>query len=162
VLSLATPGVRAAQNSYVYTATHGPSCTDRSREGFGRWRCPGPDGYVAEYVDEGNVAGIAIWRPTRQQRSAVSVSWRGAGRVFGDKIEWRMAAGRPIAAILRVWRTASMADGREHKVEELLILKVLAAGACRVASIDAHRPNANEIARRTSDEVATLPCRTDP
>lgn len=162
VLSLAMPAVHAAQNTVVYTATHGRSCTDRSREGFSRWRCPGPNGYVAEYADEGNIAGIAVWLPTRQRPSASIVSWRGAGRVFGNKLEWRMAAGVPIAAILRVWRTASLSDAREHEVEELLVLKVLPTGACRVALIDAHRANANEVARRTSDDAATLPCMADP
>lgn len=161
LLSLAMPGGRAAQNTYVYTDTHGPSCTDRSREGFGRWRCPGPNGYVAQYADEGNIAAIAVWLPTRQRQSTTSVSWRGAGRVFGDKLEWRMTAGVPIAAILRVWRTASMADGREHEVEELMVLKLLPAGACRVASIDAHRANANDIARQIADSLS-VPCIAEP
>lgn len=57
LLSVAAPTVHAAQGSYVYTTTHGASCADRSREGFSRWRCPGPAGYVAEYTDEGNIAG---------------------------------------------------------------------------------------------------------
>jgi hypothetical protein len=57
-LSMAAPTVHAAQGSYVYSHTRA-SCADRSREGFGRWRCPGPAG-VAEYTDEGNIAGIAL------------------------------------------------------------------------------------------------------
>ena len=162
LLSMAAPTVHAAQGSYVYTPTHGASCADRSREGFGRWRCPGPAGYVAEYTDEGNIAGIALWHPTRQQRSPLSVSWRGAGRVLGDKLEWRMTAGLPYAAILRIWRIDAAADGREREVEELMVLRVSPIGACRVASVYARQLQANEIAQRMSNSAATSPCLAEP
>lgn len=159
---MAVPAVHAAQGSYVYTPTHGASCADRSGEAFNQWRCPGPAGYVAEYADEGNIAGIAIWRPTQQQRASLSVSWRGAGRVFGEKLEWRMMAEGPYAVILRIWRIDSSADGREREVEELMVLKVSSTGACRVASINARQPQANEIAQRMSDGAATSPCLAEP
>jgi hypothetical protein len=117
---------------------------------------------VAEYTDEGNIAGIALWHPTRQQRSPLSVSWRGAGRVFGEKLEWRMAADLPHAAILRIWRIDAAADGREREVEELMALKVSPTGACRVASVNARQPQANEIAQSMADGAATSPCLAEP
>lgn len=153
LLRAAVPTVHAAQGSYIYTSTHGPSCADRSREGFNRWRCPGPAGYVAEYADEGNIAGIALWHPTGPQRTPLSVSWRGARRVFGEKLEWRMTAGLPYAAILRIWRIDA-ADDREREVEELVVLKVSSSGVCRVASVNARQPQANEIAQRMADRAA--------
>lgn len=154
--------VHAAQGAYIYTPTHGPSCKDRSREGFNRWRCPGPVGYLAEYADEGNIVGIAIWHSKWQRHSALAVSWRGAGRVFGEKLEWRMAVGTPYAAILRIWRIDAGVDGREREVEELVILKVSPSGACRVASVNARQPQANKIAQRVSDGAATAPCLAEP
>ncbi|WP_050789564.1 hypothetical protein [Afipia sp. 1NLS2] len=117
---------------------------------------------MAEYADEGNIAGIALWHPTRQQHSPLSVSWRGAGRVFGEKVEWRMAAGLPHAAILRIWRIDTASAGREREAEELVVLKVSPSGACRVASVDARQPRANEIAQRMSDGAATSPCLAEP
>lgn len=161
LLSVMTP-VAHAQESSVYTATHGSSCTNRSREGFNLWRCPGPGGYVAEYADEGNIAGTAIWISTRQRRSVTNINWRGASRVFGDELEWRMAAGRPSAAILRIWRTEASASGQEREVEELIIFKLVPTGACRVASVNARHANANGIAHRTSNDAANLPCVTEP
>jgi len=158
LLTVGISAVHAAEGSYIYTPTHGPSCADRSREGFNQWRCPGPAGYVAEYADEGNIVGVAIWQPKRQRHSPLAVSWRGAGRVFGEKLEWRVAAGRPYAAILRVWRTDTAADGHEREIEELIVLKVSPSGACRVASVNARQPQANEIAQRMSDGAATSPC----
>ncbi len=164
IFGLLTVGVSAvhAAEGYIYTPTHAPSCQDRSREGFNQWRCPGPAGYVAEYADEGNIVGIAIWQPKRQRHSPLAVSWRGAGRVFGGKLEWRMAAGLPHAAILRIWRIDTASAGREREVEELVVLKVSPTGACRVASVDARQPRANEIAQRMSDGAATSPCLAEP
>lgn len=162
LLTVVISAVHAAEGSYIYTPTHAASCEDRSREGFNQWRCPGPAGYVAEYADEGNIAGIAIWHLKRQRRSPLAVSWRGAGRVFGEKLAWRMTGGLPYAAILRIWRIDAASDGREHETEELMVLKVSSSGACRVASVNARQPQANEIAQRISDGAASAPCVAEP
>lgn len=135
---------------------------DWSRDGFNQWRCPGPAGYVAEYTDEGNIAGIAIWRRNARRASPPAVSWRGAGRVFGDKLEWRLRDGQPHAAILRIWRLVTDANGRDHELEELTILKITPSGACRVASVNARQPRANEIAQQTAYGVSAMPCRDEP
>jgi hypothetical protein len=82
--------------------------------------------------------------------------------VFGDKLEWRMTAGTPYAAILRIWRIDTAADGHERETEELMVLKVSPTGACRVASVNARQPQANEIAQRMSDGAATSPCLAEP
>lgn len=162
VLLLTTPSVRASQESHLYTATHGPLCIDQSRENVGRWSCPGPAGYIAEYFDEGNIAGITIRHRVHRQQAQASTSWRGTGRVFGDNLEWRLVGGIPDSAILRVWRTASEADGHESDVEELLVLKVSLAGACRVASVNARIMRANETARRMADDAVAMPCVAEP
>lgn len=161
ILSALTVSTAHADAS-IFTLTSGPSCTDRSRANFGSWRCPGPGGYVAEFGDEGNVAGVSVWMPRHKLNAPPAVAWRGAGRVFGEKIQWKISAGRPAAAILRVWRTATKSDGAEREVEELMILRLSTEkGACRVASIDAHQTGANEIAERQSESAAALPCLDD-
>lgn len=162
LLGVAMPIAQAAQETYVYTPTHGASCSDRSRESFSQWRCPGPGDYVAEYADEGNLAGIAIWRPATRREPPRAVSWRGAGRVFGEKLEWRLKNGQPHAAILRTWRVATDTEGNDRELEELIVLKIAPSGACRVAAINARQPRANAIAQRTADGAATMPCQDDP
>jgi hypothetical protein len=123
----------------IFTPTNGSTRTDHSRAEYGSWRCPGPGGYVTEFGDEGNVVGVSVWVPRQKQNAPPAISWRGAGRVFGEKLQWKISAGQPAAAILRVWRTATKPDGSEREVEELMILRLSAEkGACRVASIDAH------------------------
>lgn len=145
----------------VFTLTNGPACMDHSRAEFSSWRCPGPGGFVAEYSDEGNVAGVSIWMPHHAPKATKSITWRGAGRVFGDKLQWRVDGGRPVAAILRLWRTGTRSDGQEREVEELMVLRVSIDGACRVASVDGRQRGASEIAERQSEAASVLPCLDD-
>jgi len=99
--------------------------------------------------------------PRHAPKATKSITWRGAGRVFGKKLQWRVENGRPVAAVLRVWRVDKKSDGQELEVEELAILQVSIDGACRVASIDARQRGANEIAERQSNGASALPCLDD-
>jgi hypothetical protein len=159
LLALSASFAHADQN--IFTPTNGSACVDHSRAEFGRWRCPGPGRYVAEFTDEGNLAAISIWQPSHAPKPAKPITWRGAGRVFGEKLQWKVSAGRPVAAILRVWRTDTRLDGQEREVEELIILRVSINGACRVASIDGRQSGANEIAERQSERASGLSCLDD-
>jgi len=145
----------------IFTLTSGSTCKDRSPAEFGSWRCPGPGGYVAEFGDEGNIVGVSIWLPHRGKRAARAVTWRSAGRAFGEKLQWRMSDGRPVAAVLRIWRTDTKSDGQERELEELILLRAAPEGSCRVASIDARQTGASELAQRQSEEAASLPCLQD-
>jgi hypothetical protein len=156
-----TAAASAAQS--LYTATRGTACKDASKAYFSVRRCPGPAGYAAEYADEGNVAAVALWIPgPTSRRAAASVVWRGGGRVFGDLLEWRLDGENPVAAILRIWRIddARLAGGNEAQ-EELVLLKVRAEGSCRVATVSARRPNANEVVRTMSSRVGSMSCLDD-
>jgi hypothetical protein len=155
-----TAAASAAQS--LYTATRGPACKDGSKAHFSVWRCPGPAGYAAEYSDEGNLAGIALWIPGRtSRRAATSVVWRGGGRVFGDLLEWRIDRENPVAAILRIWRLDATSAGGNEPQEELVLLKLRPEGSCRVVTIPARRPDANEVIRAMSLQVAAMPCLGD-
>jgi hypothetical protein len=160
VLSACSASFAHADES-IFTPTSGPACTDRSRAEFGLWRCPGPGGYVAEYADEGNLAAVSVWMPSHRRKATQSVTWRGAGRVFGGKLQWRLNAGRPVAAILRVWRTDTKSDGQERQVEELMVIRVSIDGL--VGSLLSTRVNggANEIAEKRSEDASVQPCLDD-
>jgi hypothetical protein len=148
----------AQADENVFTPTNGPACTDRSRAEFSSWRCPGPGRYVADFADEGNLAAVSIWMPSSAPKVTKSVTWRAAGRVYGDKLQWRVENGRPVSAILRIWRTDTTSEGQERGVEELIVLRILSDGACRVASIDGRQRGANEIAERQSEGAGAFPC----
>lgn len=91
-VSLLAPALPAMANGFVYTKTAGKQCVDESDPLFGKWTCPGPSGFSSEFFDEGNVASFGIRRPG-ERRARSSYTWRGAGKVFGDHIEWRIDGG---------------------------------------------------------------------
>ncbi|MDF0498167.1 hypothetical protein [Bradyrhizobium yuanmingense] len=141
-----------ASDRSVYTPANGSSCVDASRENFGSWTCPGPGGYRIDFSDEGNIAGVAI-RPSRAARRE-GYAFRGAGTVFGDRVEWILTNGVPEAAILRIWR----AEGDDGIVQELIVLKVTPAGSCRIASVSTKRPDANDLAREEASHASQRSC----
>lgn len=147
----------AAADRSVYTPTNGPTCVDGSRKYFSAWKCPGPSGYTAEFFDEGNLAGFAT-RLSGKRATSESYSWRGADKVFGDLVEWRMSGGRPEAAVLRVWRAEVGNDAKDQEVQELAVFKVSPAGSCHFASVDARMPGANELARRLAANASVEEC----
>jgi hypothetical protein len=152
--SSALAGERSA-----YMPTQGPSCVDQSRRYEGAWSCRGPAGYHADFSDEGNLAAFAI-RPPGRLEKVVAYVFRGRGRVFGDVVDWRIVDGRPLAAVLRIWRAEPREDGSEVEVQELAVFKVTLVESCRVASIDARQPAANEAARRLASDAARMLCLT--
>lgn len=158
VACLLVPGVAVAGERNAYMPTQGPSCIDHSRRYEGAWSCRGPAGYTADFSDEGNRAAFAIRPPARMER-AVAYAFQGLGPVFGKVVDWRIVDGRPVAAVLRIWRAQPRADGSEVEIEELTIFKVSPQETCRVASVDARQSGANEAARRLASEILdNTPC----
>ncbi|TKT71408.1 hypothetical protein YH63_008270 [Afipia massiliensis] len=140
-----------AQGS-IYTSTQGTACRDMgSQSALNIWRCPGPAGYAVEFTDEGNVAGVAIGRSADRRKFGHPISWRGAERVFGDKLEWRLMNGVPAAAILRIWRVSTDREGTDRTVQELLVMRLSPQGTCQVQAVDVRQINANETAQQLAD-----------
>jgi hypothetical protein len=144
-VSLLAPVLPAMANGLVYTKTSGKQCADESDPLLGKWTCPGPSGYSSEFLGEGNVASFGIRRPG-ERRAHSPFIWRGAGKVFGDLVEWRVDGGRPTFAVLRVWRAASDSE-EDRTASELVVFRVTGTAPCKIAAIDARQPRANEIAR---------------
>src|SRR5258708_22613938 len=137
-----------AQERSVYTATSGPQCRDASRAQFGRWSCPGPGGFEVAFFDERNLVAVALRRSGHSPYRAVTATWPGAGKVFGERIEWLMGERQvPHAAIIRTWEI-----GEDERTKEAVrIFAIDAQGSCEFTTIDARRPFANEEARRGAE-----------
>lgn len=143
----------------IYTPTNGPTCRDHSREHMGEWICPGPGGAAAYFADEGNMAAVVLG--TRSgAKDVLGSSWqfRGAGKVFGDKIEWHVVDGRPRAAVLRVWRTDTAADGTDKELQELAVFAINQKQSCFMTAVPARQANANSIASKEAERVSGLAC----
>ncbi len=155
--ALAAGSIEAAE--IAYSPTNGPACvTIRSKREFNSWRCPGPSGYSARFSDLGNMVAVEFG-PTGKEKAVVEdgLMWQGVDNSFGDKIEWRLADGKPFAAIMRIRRQDF--DEKLDKVrdfEDFLVIKVSAQGACRIGAVDAQHRDAIDIARDLADKTAPL------
>lgn len=146
----------AARAETVFTATNGRECKDFSKQEFGDWVCPGPGGYAVHFMDEGNMVGITLG-PLRSIRGTPATSqWMGAGKAFGDKIQWVVRGGRPKAAVLRILRRKSLDDDTE--IQELAVFAINERLVCPYAVADIHHSNANETAAREAEAAADWQC----
>lgn len=145
-----------AQADVIFSPTSGRECRDFSKPEFGDWICPGPGGYAVKFTDEGNIAGITI-APSRSIRKAVSTSqWLGAGKVFGDRMQWVVRGAVPTAAVLRIWRRKSPEDDTE--VQELEVYAIDGAKSCAYATIEAGMAKANETALAKAEQAVGWRC----
>jgi hypothetical protein len=157
LLLFACAGDAAADS--VFSPTSGPSCLDRSDEHISVRRCPGPGGYVVEFADEGNIVGIGFGKGRLHGPDIDSAaSWRGSGKVFGDKLQWVMQGGTPGAAIIRIWRKDTNKDGDEREVEELAVFRLEPARACQYTTVNARQPSANSLAEQRALEALVWSC----
>lgn len=160
VIVLLLLGAPAYATESVYSRTSGSGCDDSgSIEELSVWQCPGPAGYSAEFSDEGNLVAFKIFR-IGQRDDEPGLIWRGAEQVFGNRLEWRMSDGKPIAVILRTWRRLAADDsGHEAVRQEFLIISLRGQQPCKVGAINAREPHANRHARVLADSVVS--CQAD-
>lgn len=140
---------RAIALDTVYTDTR-KKCSTIGSESEGRiWRCKGPAGYSAVFSDEGNVVEVQFGK-TGGERNLGQLQWPGAGEAIGPRVEWRLKAGKPVAAILRIIKRDK--SGRSHP--HLLVAKITVEGGCLIETIDARSRGANAKARSIADQRA--------
>ena len=110
--------------------------------------------------------GIKVYVAESDLRTFVGYGWNGRGEIaasqtfpvfnqVGDKIEWRLKDGKPVATILR-WKM----QNEDHKGEVLVVTQLEEGNQCWIARVSAGmNKNANELARQAADELAgTVSC----
>ncbi|MBC9880342.1 hypothetical protein G8O24_23735 [Bradyrhizobium sp. INPA01-394B] len=149
-------GFGGAYGQTPFTPATGPACKNQSKEGFGLWTCPGPAGYVVRFADEGNIVSLTI-APKRaiEKVQGPTAQWRGAGKAFGDKVQWIMRAGVPRAAVIRTW---SRVGDDEREVQELSVFAVNGEKACLFGAVEIHTDKANEAALARAAQAAEVGC----
>jgi hypothetical protein len=137
----------------VFTPTQGAACTKlQFQEHFSQFRCPGPLGYSVTIGDMITRIGIEFG-PRGNEKALLEddLFWAPANTGVGDRIEWRISNGSPVAAIVDTWRQP---DDGGKPIEEILVAKVTQSGSCRVGTVSAHIPDAINIARTLADRLA--------
>ncbi|WP_315761444.1 hypothetical protein [Bradyrhizobium sp. SZCCHNS2005] len=152
---LAMVVVGSALADTAFTAASGPKCKDDSKPDFGLWTCPGPAGYAVRFADEGNMVSLTLAPSGKIANVGPTAQWRGAGKAFGDKVQWIVRGGAPRAAVIRTWRRP---DDDEREIEELSVFAIDGKRACTYASVDIHRTRANELALAKAEQAAASRC----
>ena len=153
---LGISGVHGALAQSTFTPSTGSACKDESTDELGLWTCPGPAGYVVSFADEGNIVSVTIApRSAIEKLSGPTAQWRGAGKSFGDKVQWIMRAGVPRAAVIRTWRRVGE---NEKELQELSVFAISGANACLVGSVDVHADKANDAALVRARQAANAGC----
>jgi hypothetical protein len=140
----------------IFTPASGPKCRYESKEGFGRWTCPGPAGYAVRFADEGNIVALTIARARSIEEAPLTAHWRGAGKAFGGKVQWVMQGGVPRAAVIRTWRRKNGDD--ESEIQELSVFGIDGGRACAYGAVDINKPRANETALALAKQAAEQRC----
>jgi hypothetical protein len=140
----------------VFTPASGPKCRDESKEGFGQWTCPGAAGYAVRFSDEGNIVAVTIAPARSIDKAPPTAQWQGAGKAFGDKVQWVMRGGVPRAAVIRTWRRKGGDD--ESEIQELSVFAINRSTACAYGAVDIHSPQANEAALVLANQAAKRRC----
>jgi len=155
VAVLTTSAGGSALADTTFTAASGPKCKDESKPEFGLWTCPGPAGYAVRFADEGNVVSLTLAPSGSIANAAPTAQWRGAGKVFGDKVQWIMRSGVPRAAVIRAWRRAGDDD---REIQELSVFAIDDKRACPVGAVDIHQPKASDLALAKAEEAVGGHC----
>ncbi|MEN3792220.1 hypothetical protein [Fulvimarina sp. MAC3] len=158
IIATTFPAVAAANDS-TYTKIDFDACETlffSDEGGSVSLKCPGYRG-IPVYYNEGDLrADVDFGTPNQFFETF------GAFNSTGDTVEWRLAAGKPIAAILRFHLDPG--DGGE-KGQVLSVHKIGFKGkaGCAIAYVDARaNPNANGLAREVADDRApSFACGTD-
>lgn len=150
-------GVSAQKTTFTssYTSLGGKACKfypgGDGQDGMSL--CKGPGGYQVRIYSSATMTHInAELKGTDDSFSLASVSLG-----FNEskaKIEWRLASGKPFAAIFRVPKYAEPADsgmGLSKVIGEELVIIGLKGHETLSTSIDGKTPNANVKAREAAD-----------
>jgi hypothetical protein len=124
-----------------------------------------PDGQVFEgaWACKG-MAGYDVFLTAADSRDMVSFGKAEANNCSGQKtfgsfnsagatVEWRVKAGKPIAAILR-WTVSIDPDDPKKQATWIVLNKLDKGTACQMHYVAGSFPNANDAARKAADEKA--------
>jgi hypothetical protein len=161
--ALTTPAL-AQLNTSTYTDVNLDACTVVSSDDMGStWTCPGYKG-IPVMIAEGDLRFFVSYGLDSSDEKAATQTLPPFNNL-GPKIEWRLgkATGelKPFATILRYF--VQRQEG-EDQGQILVVTKVEQGATCHVAYIDAlANPDANELARKTADDLApNFDCENEP
>ena len=125
----------------------------------GAWACKGLPGYDVFLTSADSRQMVSLGK-TEKNNCSGQKTFSGFNSA-GATVEWRMKAGKPIAAILR-WTVSIDPDDSNKKVTWLVVNKLDNGTACQMHYVAGSFPKANDAARKAADEKAgAFNCESD-
>ena len=165
ILLAVTPAWAApAKVESVYTDISGKDCVTVEIDeeiGSSHLRCPGVAGFQLDLQDSDNRMSLDVVTPDGKSHPLdfwQVITWGFSS--LGDKAEWRLEGGKPVALIVRV-NASEDAEDSSRITSYLAVSKITQEKICVVAKIPP-TAKANEAARKAADSASSKPCLTPP
>lgn len=159
VIGLGLCTVAAAQNTSIYTSTSTKACktieSSAKEAGFYRGRCPGVGGYRLELLEGDLRQTLNVITPAKKKSELNFWQYNGSFSSIGEKVEWRLSKGVPVALIARF--NVSNPEDSAKTTSFLVVSKIGRKESCVVEIIDPVAKQ-NEKARVSADGAASKPC----
>lgn len=158
-IGLASFITAAAQNTSVYTSTSTRACktieSSSKEAGYYRGRCPGAGGYKLELIEGDIRQTLNVITPAKKKFELNFWQYNGNFSAIGDKVEWRLRKGVPVAIIARF--NVADASGATKGSSFLIVSRVSPQESCVVDIIEPVAKQ-NEKARASADAASGKQC----
>jgi hypothetical protein len=164
IILVVVGGVPAiAQNKSIYTGTRTGACrtikSDSSGAGSYEGECAGVGGYKVRLLEGDIRQTLNIITPAKKKFELDFWTFYSGFSSIGEKIEWRVKKGVPVALIARY--NVAMNDDPRSSRSILMVSKIGKSSSCVTDTVEAG-PKQNEKARELADVAATKPCMSTP
>ena len=156
----ALAGFASAQNKSVYTSTTTKACrtihSNPNEAGSYEGECPGVGGYRVRLLEGDIRQTLNIISPSKKKSELNFWGFYGGFSTVGEKIEWRIKGGVPVALIAR-FNVANNEDSSKN-TSYLMVSKIGKIKSC-VTDVVLPGKDQNEKARELADAASTKPCK---
>ena len=157
-LNVATPAFAGYDSTYSdFLPDACKQIASGAAEGEGEfsptYECKGYKDFPVTFVEDDLRSTVAFGKGGRNLCS-FHQTFSGFNSV-GNKIEWRLKDGKPIATILR-WKVSYDPEDSTKTKDWLVVTKVADGQSCQVGYVEGSYPNANDKARWVADIAAEV------
>lgn len=149
-----------AQVTSVYTSTKTNACKQlqQSDDGAGSYEgeCPGIGGYKLRLLEGDIRQTLNVVTPAKKIQELNFWGFYGGFSTIGEKVEWRVKKGVPIALIARF--NVADAEDSTKSTSYLMVSKIGKTESC-VVDIVMPGKSQNLDARIAADDAASMPCK---
>ena len=157
-LNVATPAFAGYDSTYSdFLPDACKQIASGAAEGEGEfsptYECKGYKDFPVTFVEDDLRSTVAFGKGGRNLCS-FHQTFSGFNSV-GNKIEWRLKDGKPIATILR-WKVSYDPEDSTKTKDWLVVTKLAEGESCQIGYVEGSYPRANEKARWLADTAATV------